>query len=185
MATKYELRLADPSDIPGLMVVDRAANRVFAGLGLIRTPDGLPEPVPGRAFALSIDSGLLFVAQSPPIAPDRGLIGFAMSRIYKPDLLLEQLSVLPEWTRIGVGRALIERTMDCAKMRRLKHVVVSTFRDVAWNGPMYRRRGFQEIPRRKLRPWHLAIEAGHRELMDVDQRCFMQKKVRSSPLFGS
>ena len=165
------------------MVIDREASKLFANLGLIRTPDGMPEPVPEHAFALSIDAGLLFVAQSSPIASSATLIGFAMSRIYRPDLLLEQLSVLPDRGRQGIGSALIERTMDCAQRHRLKHVVISTFRDVAWNGPMYRRRGFQEIPRQKLRPWHLAIEAGHREIMDVGQRCFMQKKVRSS-LFG-
>ena len=61
---------------------------------------------------------------------------------------------------------------------RLRGVILSTFRDVRWNGPFYARQGFEEIPRDQMRKWMFDLEDAQSLSMDVKLRCFMRRPGR-------
>lgn len=166
----YTLRAAQTGDLADLQRVDIAASRLFEPTGLIQETGG-PTAIPGEALAAGLSSGLLFVITDPFEQP----VGFALARVKSPDLYLDQVSVDPAHGKRGIGAALLSRIIEEADARRLKGVVLSTFRDLAWNGPFYRKHGFVELPRHKVKSWMKALEDIQSQTMDVSLRCFMRR----------
>jgi N-acetylglutamate synthase-like GNAT family acetyltransferase len=68
---------------------------------------------------------------------------------------LEQLSVLPDYGRRGLGRTLVESAMAEAARRGYDSISLRTFAAVPWNGPFYRSCGFVET--RPESPFHTAL----------------------------
>jgi GNAT superfamily N-acetyltransferase len=91
---------------------------------------------------------LLWVAASPR---DR-VVGFALMDIKGDTAWIEQLSVLDRWQGRGLGAALIDRCALAARARGHDALYLSTYRDVPWNAPFYRRRGFVEVKRGEFSP---------------------------------
>jgi GNAT superfamily N-acetyltransferase len=170
MSAVIVIRLSGESDIPALMDIHTAAAARFAGLGLIATPNGLPEPIPVEAFENAASQNLLFAAQL-----ENRCVGFALCSIERPDLYLDQLSVAPEASSKGAGTALLDAITAEANLRNLWGVSLSTFREVSWNAPFFAKRAFQEIPRPGLALWQLDIERAQAAIMDVNARCFMRR----------
>ena len=56
-------------------------------------------------------------------------------------------------------------------------MTLSTFRDVPWNGPFYRRLGFRELSRQEMADWMLDLESIQAATLDVSKRCFMMRKI--------
>ena len=72
-------------------------------------------------------------------------VGFAHV-VYAEGLAhLAQLSVLPVRARQGLGSALVHRVLVEAWQDGFDAVSLTTYRDVAWNGPFYARLGFVEV----------------------------------------
>lgn len=85
--------------------------------------------------------GLLVAAGRGDVA-----VGFALLRpLGGRDLCLHELDVHPSHGRRGVGRALVESACRVAARRGHARVVLSTFVDVPWNAPFYRRIGFRDL----------------------------------------
>ena len=59
---------------------------------------------------------------------------------------IEQVSVHPSVAGRGIGRALIETAVAHARARGHHRVTLTTFADVPWNAPYYRRLGFDVVP---------------------------------------
>jgi GNAT superfamily N-acetyltransferase len=55
---------------------------------------------------------------------------------------LEQLSVAPEHSRQGLGRALLESAKQQAGERGYQQISLRTYADVPWNAPFYATAGF-------------------------------------------
>ena len=169
---RIDLRTATLDDIGAIQAVDVDASRLFDPTGLIHEgPDGA-QPVPAKAVEDGIRSGLVTVAI---YAPDDQIVGFTLSRRVSPDLYLDQISVSPAFGRRGIGAQLLERVIEQADDLKLRGVILSTFRDLAWNGPFYARHGFLEIPRENMKPWMLKLEAIQSYTMDIRLRCFMRR----------
>lgn len=177
LAEGYMIAAAAREEIPTLMAIDLAAGALFDGTGLL--PEGEEdEHVPAEIYEAAIKDGHLHTAR------DRlgVLIGFALTSI-RPGrrgdwLYLDQISVDPRHGRKGVGGALLRRVIGEARDRKLKKVSLSTFRDVAWNGPFYRRYGFRELPAKKLEDWMVEIEiAQDARGIDTSLRCFMARRL--------
>ncbi|MFN3211800.1 MAG: GNAT family N-acetyltransferase [Henriciella sp.] len=169
----YSITAAELDDIPALIAVDKAASSLFAETGLLGE-DALADHVPAEVFEKEIPLFNVFVARN-----EHGwAVGFALIRLRGNGLYLDQVSVHPDHGKKGIGRALVIRVLTETELRKLPHVSLSTFRDVAWNGPFYASMGFKEIPYDKLEPYMLEIEDAQRPFMDVTKRCFMRRKVR-------
>ena len=159
-------------EIPALIAVDLASGQLFSGTGLL--PEGTGnEFVPAEVFAAAIPGGHVFAARDRKGTP----VGFALTSVRDGSLYLDQISVDPTHGRKGVGANLVMRVVKDAGHRKLKTVTLSTFRDVAWNGPFYRSLGFREVARKKMTGWMLEIEGIQAEKgLDVDKRCFMARR---------
>jgi GNAT superfamily N-acetyltransferase len=168
----YAITPAAPEDIPDLVFTDLAASQLFAGTGYIPDEE-LTDHVPIPLLEAAIDPGHLIVARHKGDP-----VGFAMTSIREKTLYLDQISVDPRHGRKGLGAALILQVRRQAVRRKLATVTLSTFRDVAWNGPFYHRLGFREVPRSRMRPWMREIEAIQAENgLDVTRRCFMVRRA--------
>ncbi|MEO1552505.1 MAG: GNAT family N-acetyltransferase [Pseudomonadota bacterium] len=169
----YAIALGDLEDIAALISVDKAASALFASTDLL-APSALEDHVPAEVFELEIPRSNVFVARTQ----HGWAVGFALVRMRGNGLYLDQVSVHPDHGQKGIGRALVIRVLTEAENRNLPHVSLSTFRDVAWNGPFYASMGFKEIPQEKLEPYMIEIEDAQKPFMDVTKRCFMRRKVR-------
>lgn len=168
----YAISRSTQDEIPALIAIDLAAGALFADTGLL-SPDVLTDHVPPEVFEQAITASDLIVARGPADEP----VGFALTSRRGSSLYLDQISVHPGHGRKGIGAVLVERVVAEAKLRKLRCVTLSTFRDLAWNGPFYRRLGFREIARSKLADWMLELETVQAASLDISQRCFMMRKV--------
>nr|WP_321358994.1 GNAT family N-acetyltransferase [uncultured Hyphomonas sp.] len=169
---EYDIALALPDDIDRLIEVDLAAGQLFAPTGLL-SEDALQDHVPEAVMLQAIEAGDLLKTSARDGVP----VGFALVSPRGGTLYLDQISVHPDCGRKGLGTSLVRHVLQLAKQRRLKQVTLSTFRDVPWNGPFYRKLGFREIPRKVMADWMLELERIQAESLDVSQRCFMVRKI--------
>ena len=65
---------------------------------------------------------------------------------------IEQVSVDPAFARRGLGKQLIDHVASVAKAEGRPAVTLTTFRDVPWNAPYYRRCGFRDLAEPELGP---------------------------------
>lgn len=169
----YVICGAAPEEIPALIAIDLAAGQLFAGTGLL-PEDALGDHVPADVFEAAIPLGHVHSVRDHKGA----LVAFVLTSVRENVLYLDQISVDPAEGRKGLGGALIGRVVAEAKDRGLKRIVLSTFRDLPWNGPFYRRHGFRELSRKKMEKWMIEIESAQDERgLDVRARCFMARKL--------
>ncbi|MEV4414245.1 GNAT family N-acetyltransferase [Catellatospora sp. NPDC049609] len=125
---EVRVRRARAAELPLLVEVELASDAPFheAGIG--------PLPPPGSVEELA-EAACVLVAGDPPV-------GFA--RLGEVDGLahLEQLSVHPDHSGRGIGTVLLKAACEWAAQSGYQAMTLTTFADVAWNGPYYARRGF-------------------------------------------
>lgn len=63
---------------------------------------------------------------------------------------VEQVSVHPGHARQGLGKALLDTAAAWARQHGLAALTLSTYSEVPWNAPYYRRLGFRVIPDAQL-----------------------------------
>lgn len=160
------VRLARPDDFAHLNEVERAADGVFASIGIV----GLPAAPPAEEYA---GATAILVAGEPPV-------GFARIELEAGEAYLDQLSVHPSSMRQGIGSALLEAAVQWAGDHGHDSIFLATFRDVAWNAPFYRRHGFVEVS--ASTPGMQEVEAHERKLrMDrFGPRVLMQRRCLSA-----
>ncbi|NPC98429.1 GNAT family N-acetyltransferase [Nocardioides sp. zg-DK7169] len=161
------VRAAAPRDLRRLAPLEAAADAVLlAALGVEPADAGWGEPVDGRDRDLR--PGFLLVAGDPPI-------GFAHVQVIDGDAHLEQLAVHPDHARRGLGTALVRAALEEARWAGHERLSLTTYREVAFNEPFYRRLGFTEVERPSGWQRRLVVEererglerAGARILLDI------------------
>lgn len=136
----YHIRLARPAELPALPAIERAAAALFAPYGLEALfGDVLTPP---QALAAGRAAGLLWVAVDEHDQP----VGFALATKMPHSLHLDELDVLPEHGRRGLGTRLVETILQQARQRGYPAVTLTTLETVPWNAPFYRRLGFRVLP---------------------------------------
>jgi GNAT superfamily N-acetyltransferase len=110
------------------------------------------------------------------VADDAGeLIGFAACQLFMDALHLWEIAVRHDRQGRGAGRALMAEVAEEARRRDAGAVTLSTFRDVAWNGPFYASLGYRALEPHELNGRLTAILMRERRLgLDVDARCAMR-----------
>ncbi|MQA09127.1 MAG: GNAT family N-acetyltransferase [Pseudonocardiaceae bacterium] len=137
----FAIRRAEPAEWPRLADIERAADGMFADVGIVFPPGfmideaGPDDPV--------------WVAGKPPV-------GFAYAAIEVGTIdgeacHLHQLAVHPDHGRSGTGTALLNTVISYATARSMP-VTLTTFRDIPWNGPWYAKHGFVEWPPERWGP---------------------------------
>ncbi|RBL85806.1 GNAT family N-acetyltransferase [Streptomyces cavourensis] len=167
------IRLAISSDLGVLPDIERSAAGRFLGTPMAWASAG--DPLPPAVLAQAMADGLLWVALDETGRP----AGFALARPLDADLFLAEMSVaLPHQGR-GLGRALLQAVIDHAAAACTFHgVVLTTDRELPWNGPFYRRAGFVEVPVEQQGP-SLRAQLRHEADAGFDpaRRCAMRLSV--------
>ena len=136
MSERGRVRSGTVNDVPLLAAIELAAGRLFP-------PSRIPDPdhtYPVAELMRAANEGLLFVVEA-----DGAVVGFATCSRTGDRLHLDEVSVHPEQGRRGYGRALVQRVIEAARERELVGVSLTTFADIAWNGPFYASMGFSEV----------------------------------------
>ena len=136
----YRIVPATAQMVDQLPAIERAAAALFPREDL---PAALAEDAFAvDTFAAAARDGRLWAALDASHQP----VGFALVWMTDGQPHLEELDVLPEHARRGIGRALIETVVDWAQGHGYRTLTLVTFRHIAWNAPFYRRPGFEDLP---------------------------------------
>lgn len=149
----YRIRAARPEDAAALARIERRAGALFRSVGLDVVADGFSPPFDD--YRRAIDAGTAWLAETAAIEP----AGFALAGMLDGAGHLIELDVAPGHGRRGLGRALVAVVRNWARDRGLRELVLTTFRDVPFNGPFYRAQGFVPFQPGADRPGLLAVRA--------------------------
>ncbi|GAB2992940.1 GNAT family N-acetyltransferase [Saccharothrix stipae] len=128
-----ELRPARTDELPSLPPIERASGEPFRDFGMPEIADDDPMPLS------TLEHLHVWVAADPhPVA-------WVAVEVVDGAAHVEQLSVHPDHARRGIGAALLDHVERWAATRGLTALTLTTFRDIPWNGPYYRRLGFHEV----------------------------------------
>lgn len=161
------IRKADAQDLDQIAPIEAAAAALFPPG---RIPDA-QETTPLQELQEAAGEGLLWVAEV-----GEELVGFCIAWLEDDRLHLEEVDVLPRFGGRGIGRALIDAVIAEARHRKLAEVTLTTFADLAWNGPFYRRLGFREFKHNEL-PHALAAILEEERRSGMTQRIAMRLEV--------
>ena len=134
------------------------------------------------------------VAENPPAAEDirasiqashvwvagtgTEIAGCIIVQVIDDEAHIEQVSTAPAYAGQGIGRRLMEHAEDWARRSGYRRITLTTFTNVAWNGPYYRRLGYRIVPPAELGPELAAVRADEARLgFDVWGRCAMARDL--------
>ncbi len=144
--SSFEIRLAKPTDLPFLAEIETAAGELFSQFPVLAN---LPTDATRLAsFESAQRNQLLWVATSQSGKP----VGFALVKLLGDSAHLEEMDVLPEFGRRGIGSKLVQTVCEWAQTSGIPAVTLTTFRDVPWNAPFYQKLGFRILEREELTP---------------------------------
>ncbi len=167
------LRPAREDDLARLREIERAAGRSFAALGMdLVAEDEPPSLETLRTYA---QDGRAWVRTDDADRP----VGYLLADVVDGCAHLEQVSVHPDAAGAGHGRALVEHLVAWAREQDLPAVTLTTYVEVPWNGPYYRRLGFRPLEPAELTPGLQEIRR-HEEAAGLDRwhRTAMRREVR-------
>ena len=172
MGSDLSMRLcrASPEQIEVLEDIDNDAGLLFSEAGFRFGGDAL------AAFAAAERARWLAAAEQGRVelALDSAghMLGFVALSFADGAPYLEQLSVRRRWMRRGIGRMLLARAVGWSET--LGDLWLTTYAHVPWNGPMYRRWGFEPVEEARCGPEIRAVLAEQRSaLPDPEQRIAM------------
>jgi ribosomal protein S18 acetylase RimI-like enzyme len=166
------IRPTSPADLPAIQKIELAAGELFRSIGMADIAD---DPVPTIEVLTDYHhAGHAWVA----VDDDNQPVGFVLVKLVDGRAHIEQVSVDPAHARRRIGRDLVDHVGAWAAARGLPGLSLTTFRDVAWNGPYYQRLGFTVLAPSEQGPELSALmieEAAHG--LDPEQRIAMVRPI--------
>jgi GNAT superfamily N-acetyltransferase len=165
MSRDWSLRLARAEDAAAMPGIERAAAVAFAG-----EPSVDPARTRSEAeFARLIRRGHSLVAHV-----GEAMAGFLVAQPFSRELHIWEMDVAPAFQGQGIGAGLVRAAQIDARNTGFKALTLTTFRDLAWNGPFYARLGFEEVTALDAHP-RLAGELANEvdDGLPADRRCAM------------
>lgn len=171
-APAITFRFAEPHDANAIRTIEFEAGQRFVSVGMAGIADAPPmEP---ELVARKITAREIIVA----VDTDGKCAGFVMFEQQPARLYVQELDVLTSHAGRRIGAALIEQVAHLARARRLTQLILSTFREVPWNAPYYRRIGFRDIEEAELDATLLARRDAHiARGLDESKRVFMRRDL--------
>lgn len=167
------IRAAAPADLAALADVEVRAGLSFRSIGLEAIAD---DPPPSADELLPhVRARAAWVADV-----DGEIVGYAIASVVDGEGHIDQLSVVPEMQRQGIGQSLLQAALGWSERERHPSVTLTTFVDVPWNGPWYERQGFRFLRSDELGPELRAIRERERAAgLEIRPRAAM-RRVRST-----
>jgi len=138
VAIVFLVTAARPEHLDWISSIELAATALFAGY----VPQAiLEETTPRHELEEAQAAGRLWVA-----LVEHRPVGFAhVILLASGQPHLEEMDVLPEFGRRGIGAALLAAVQDWARGGGHRALTLTTFRHLPWNMPFYARHGFREV----------------------------------------
>lgn len=169
--TEINIRLAGSEHLSVIPAIELAASAMIPEADL---------PLENR-FCVTEDE-LLKEAQSEArlwvaLNDDQRPVGFAMADIVDGSPHLDEMDVIPEFGRQGIGTRLVRTFIDWARSSNFRKVTLITFRHLPWNAPFYEKLGFvsmapselgEELASLLRREGEAGIDVGKRVCMKLD-----------------
>ncbi|RLY93769.1 GNAT family N-acetyltransferase [Kocuria tytonicola] len=163
------IRLAVPADVLGLPAIEAAAGEAFRSIGM---PEVADDPLPDvEELIRHASDGRVWVA-----TVSSEVVGYALAVVRDGSAHLEQVSVHPDHAGQRIGADLIDAVTSWARDRGDDRLTLTTFADVPWNAPYYRRLGFHPLPHDTLGP-QLAAELSEERMRFTAPRIAMAREV--------
>ena len=167
--TGISIKLAGSEHLSAIPAIELAASAMFA-----------ESDLPLEIRYLVSEDELLQEAQSEArlwvaLTEDRTPVGFAMADIIDSRAHLDEMDVIPDFGRQGIGTRLVHTLIDWARSGNYPEITLITFRYLPWNAPFYEKMGFvsmepSEIGEELTSLLHEEGEAG----IDVRKRVCMK-----------
>jgi GNAT superfamily N-acetyltransferase len=138
------IRLAVASDLPQLPGIERSAAALFEQFGFAKLFARLSTS--SKDLEEGLRASRLWVAT----VPDDDVVGFALASVVGENAHLDELDVVPDHGRRGIGTALVEAFLRWARDSGFPGATLTTLRHVPWNAPFYQRFGFRVLETREL-----------------------------------
>jgi GNAT superfamily N-acetyltransferase len=133
------IRAARTDELERLREIELDAGGAFAEIGMREI--ATDEPLQASELLEFIAAGRAWVAAAANDAP----VGYLLTAIVDGDSHIEQVSVVRASRGQRIGASLINHVSANAAREHRRWVTLTTFRDVLWNAPYYRRLGFAPI----------------------------------------
>ncbi len=157
--------------IEQLQAIQLEAGEIYRTHGLQAIADN--PPTPREIFLQSSKDEMLQVAYL-----DTAIIGFALVLNCGIDCHLEQISILPKYSKCGYGGMLLKHMIKLAEAKKFARITLSTFRNFAWNEHFYRKCGFQEIENEELGARLYQLKQSEEQFgLNMKNRLFMAKRL--------
>lgn len=137
---KFSLRKAAPEDLARLIYIDDQSSKLYetSGFNIALNSDHPFVLSESARWAHAIKKGYVYLAMETIGQP----IGFVALGFVDGEPYLDQLSVLPDYMRCGVGTTLLERAIRWAGD---SPIWLTTYSHIAWNRPYYEKNGFVQV----------------------------------------
>jgi ribosomal protein S18 acetylase RimI-like enzyme len=168
----YVIRLATAHDLESLPAIEVKAGSLFAQAGLQEIADHEPGDV--EFLQAFLRAGAVHVVTDG----NSTLVGFGLTGLLDGTGHLYELAVDPAHGRRGLGARLVEAGCGFARAKGCRAVTLSTFRDLAWNGPFYERLGFRFLDQSEWTPGMHILRMHEIDMgLPAERRGFMRKEL--------
>ncbi|KAK3701865.1 hypothetical protein LTR37_015176 [Vermiconidia calcicola] len=155
MQTSYKIRRASSADITEICAVSLSATKKFSGIpALADLGRDEEEPATVRKW---LSLGRIYLAE----VEEGQALGFIAAYPMDDIVYIAEISTHGSSQGRGVGSALLNTVFQWARDRAahdgvsMARVSLTTYADVIWNGPWYRKRGFKEVDAASIGPRHV------------------------------
>jgi predicted N-acetyltransferase YhbS len=162
-------------EIDAVRAIEYEAAQRFATIGMTGIADA--QPMNADFVRRKIEASEIIVAMNDAAR----CVAFVMFAPLATRFYIEELDVLTAWAGRRIGASLLGQVDGLARKAGAQQLVLSTFRDVPWNAPYYRRLGFRVIESERLDAKLRAIRATHvARGLDESKRVFMCREVTAA-----
>jgi GNAT superfamily N-acetyltransferase len=150
------IRLAREEELAPLPALEVAAGARFREVGMDAVADDAPPSLETFAEGQRTQNLLVAVDRAEVV------IGFVLLHPLDSALHVEQITVAPALGRRGIGARLMAAAEELARRRGFAAMTLTTFSDVAFNGPFYASLGWRSLADGDLTPGLARIRADER-----------------------
>lgn len=170
------IRPATESDLSRLVEIEVEAGQLFHTVGMSLVATDVPQIADLRKAVAADRIWTTTVG-------DR-LAGYISSEVVDGNAHITQVSVAPDYSRRGLGKAMIDFVEAWGRTAGCPATTLTTFRDVPWNGPYYLRLGYQVLQESQIGPELARIIEDEASLPGIDPalRCAMIKPDEPPPV---
>jgi len=163
------IRPAVEADLPLLVRIEVEAGALFRTVGLGEVAD---HPVHEDDYRPALAEERTWVAEH-----DGEVAGYVSAEVLDENTHVAQVSVSPTHAGHRIGAQLVRFVEAWGQKQGRLATTLTTFKDVAWNAPYYRRLGYREMSDDEIGPELAATMAHEASLPGIraEDRCAMVK----------